>query len=110
MVTELQGIVVAWASLSPWSGRCAYSATAEISLYVDEEHRGRGIGKALTASVLEAGRSAGLHTIIARTVSENSASIHILEQWGFEHVGIMREVGMKFGRRLDVCLLQKIYR
>jgi L-amino acid N-acyltransferase YncA len=109
LVAEEAGRVIGWAGLSAWSERCAYADTAEGSLYVHPEHRGRGIGRRLTEALLEAGRRAGLHTIVARTESGNAASLHLLQSCGFRHIGVMKEVGSKFGRRLDVTLMQLIY-
>ncbi len=108
LVAEIDNKVVGWASLSAWSDRCAYSETAEISLYIEEGHRGKGIGKKLTETILREGKAAGLHTIIARVTEGNEKNIHILKTYGFFHIGIMKEVGRKFGKLLDVYLLQKI--
>ncbi len=102
--------IMGWASLSQWSDRCAYSDTAELSLYVKEEYRGRGIGKALMKEIIEAGGEGGLHSVLARIAEGNEASVRLHESAGFENVGIMREVGRKFGRLLDVHLMQLIYR
>jgi phosphinothricin acetyltransferase len=110
LVAEADKAVVGWASLSEWSGRCAYADTAEISIYIKQEFRGKRIGKRLMDAVLAKGEKVGLHTVIARITSGNGVSIHLHEYAGFEHIGIMREVGRKFGRLLDVCLMQKIYR
>jgi phosphinothricin acetyltransferase len=109
LVAEENGLVVGWASLSKWSDRCAYSNTAEISLYVKEEFQGKGIGKKLLEATMQEGQKASLHTVIARVAEGGEASIHLHKSVGFEHIGIMREVGRKFGRLLDVHLLQKIY-
>jgi len=109
LVAEQAGRIVGWASLSKWSDRCAYSDTAEISLYVKEEHRGRGIGKKLLEEIIQEGCRAGLHTVIARIVEANQASIHLHESVGFKHIGVMREVGRKFGKLFNVCLMQLIY-
>jgi len=109
LVAEDQRLVVGWASLSIWSDRCGYCDTAEISLYVQEECRSRGIGKELLEAILRKGKNAGLHTVIARIAGTNQASIHLLEASGFTHTGTMREVGRKFGRFLDVDLMQKIF-
>ena len=109
LVSELNGVVVGWASLSEWSSRCAYSDTAEISLYVKRESWRRGIGRRLLEAIIEEGERVGLHTIIARITKGNNESIHLHESVGFEHIGIMREVGRKFDKLLDVCLMQKIY-
>jgi len=110
LVAEEDGGVVGWASLSEWSPRLAYADTAEVSLYVKEEFQGRGIGKRLLESIMGEGEKAGLHTVVARITTGNKQSIHLHEQAGFERIGIMKEVGYKFGRLLDVCLMQKIYR
>jgi len=109
LVAEINGKVAGWASLSQWSDRCAYSATAEASLYIREGDRDKGTGKALLIALLDEGQKAGLHTIIARIVEGNEASIHICESLGFMHIGAMKEVGRKFGRLLDVHLMQKIF-
>ena len=109
LVAELDGFVVGWASLSEWSDRCAYAGTAELSFYVKEEFRSRGIGKRLLEDIIQEGERVGLHTVIARIATGNNQSIHLHERVGFEHIGVMREVGQKFGRLLDVCLMQKIY-
>ncbi len=109
LVAELDGVVVGWASLSEWSDRCAYSDTAEISAYVKQEFRGRGIGRRLMEAIIQEGEKVGLHTVIARITEGNKQSIHLHESLGFEHIGIMREVGKKFGRLLDMSLVQKIY-
>ena len=109
LVAQQDGLVVGWASLSMWSDRCAYSDTAEVSLYVKEDHQGKGIGRKLSEAIIQAGQNAGLHTVIARIVEGNETSIHIAESLGFRHIGIMKEVGQKFGKLLDVYLMQLIY-
>jgi L-amino acid N-acyltransferase len=108
-VAELDNDLVGWASLSKWSDRCAYSDTAEISLYIKAENRGQGIGRKLTDYILREGQKAGLHTLIVRIAEGNQASIHLAESVGFRHIGVMREVGRKFGRLLDVSLMQLIF-
>ena len=109
LVAEQDDTVVGWASLSKWSDRCAYSDTAEISVYVKEEHRGKGTGKKLMQEILDQGQKGGLHTVIARITESNEASVRLHEAFGFEHIGTMKEVGRKFGKLLDVHIMQKIY-
>jgi len=109
LVAESNGIVVGWASLSKWSDRYGYSGAAEISFYVKQEFQGKGIGRKLIEAMISEGKRVGLHTIIARIAEGNDASIHLAESFGFCHIGVMKEVGRKFGRLLDVHLMQKIY-
>jgi phosphinothricin acetyltransferase len=110
LVAEMSRVIVGWASLSKWSDRCAYSDTAEISLYVREKYQGKGIGRRLIASIIKEGEKTGLHTIIARITEGNESSLHLHRSVGFTHIGTLKEVGKKFGKRLDVHLMQKIYK
>ena len=109
IVAEKDGQVVGWAALSKWSDRQAYAETAESSFYVKAESRGQGIGRMLKEHILAEGKKAGLHSVIARVAEGNEASIHLNESCGFQHIGVMKEVGRKFGKRLDVYLMQFIY-
>ncbi len=109
LVAEHAKGIIGWASLSRWSDRCAYSDTAEVSLYVKEGCRGKGIGKALLKALIQEGEAVGLHTVVARISEGNDVSLHLFESEGFEQVGIMREVGRKFGKLLDVHMLQKVF-
>jgi phosphinothricin acetyltransferase len=103
-------IVVGWASLSPWSERPAYCNTADIAVYIKEGFRGKGIGKKLIEELLKKGTENGLHTAIAKICSENEVSLNLFKRFGFKHIGIMKEVGYKFERKLDVHLMQIIFR
>ncbi|MBX7205649.1 MAG: GNAT family N-acetyltransferase [Bacteroidia bacterium] len=109
VVALLNETVVGWASLSRWSERAAYDDTAEISVYIHRDFRGRGIGRQLMQQVLDEGRQGGLHTVISRITQGNEISIHLHTQMGFETVGVLRQVGKKFGQLLDVTLMQKMY-
>jgi len=106
IVAEDAGRVVGWASLSRWSDRCAYRETAETSFYVLQQARGRGAGKRLKEHIIAEAKRIGFHSIIARVAEGSDASLHINQSYGFEHVGVLRELGFKFGRRLDVHVFQ----
>jgi L-amino acid N-acyltransferase len=106
LVAVVDGKVVGWSSLSRWSDRKAYDNTAETSFYVKSEYRGRGIGRALKQATIAEARRLGMHTLLARVVAGNDASLYLNENCGFVQIGTMREVGLKFGRLLDVIMLQ----
>ena len=108
LVAIVDGEVVGWASLSQWSERRAYDDTAETSFYVRSTHRGRGIGRRLKEAIIEEARRLGFHTLIARIAEGSNESLHLNSSVGFVHVGTLKEVGRKFGRLLDVHIMQKM--
>jgi phosphinothricin acetyltransferase len=108
LVAVLDGKVVGWASLSEWSCRCACADTAETSFYVEAGHRGQGIGRQLKHAIIEEARRLQFHTLIARVAEGSDASLHLNDRFGFVHVGTLKEVGRKFGKLLDVHILQKM--
>ncbi len=108
IVAEIDKEIVGFASLSKYSIRCAYSDTAELSVYVKEEYQGKGIGKKLVKEIVEEGEKTGLHAIISRIVNGNKKSIYLHEIVGFKYIGTLKEVGYKFNRLLDVYLMEKI--
>jgi phosphinothricin acetyltransferase len=108
LVAEVDGAVVGWASLTEWSDRTAYADTAESSFYVHSTHRGHGIGRKLKEAIVDEARRLGYHTLIARITAGSIESLHLNESTGYVHVGTLREVGRKFGRLLDVHIMQKI--
>jgi phosphinothricin acetyltransferase len=108
LVAEVDGKVVGFAALSPWSDRTAYDDTAETALYVLAGQQRRGIGRELCAAIIAEARRLKLHTLIARITEDSAASLHLHRRAGFAEVGTMREVGRKFGRLLDVHILQLV--
>lgn len=109
LVGEINGAVIAWASLTRWSDRCAYDKTAEVSVYVEKKYRGIGVGKRLLEQLVLRAEECGIHYILSRITEGNESSIHLHELFGFEHVGVMKEVGFKFGKFLNVTLMQKVF-
>ena len=93
-------------SLSPYRPRPAYRTTVEDSIYVDEEARGQGVGRGLLTELVMLAGVHGFHAVVARIVRGHEASIRLHEACGFGPVGVEREVGRKFGRWLDVVLMQ----
>jgi L-amino acid N-acyltransferase len=108
VVAVIGGKVVGWSSLSKWSDRCAYDGTAETTFYVKSECRGMGIGRMLKSAIIGEAQRLGFHTLIARVAEGSVASLHLNREFGFVLIGTLREVGRKFGRLLDVHILQKM--
>lgn len=108
VVAEEGGEVLGFASLSAWRDRPAYSTTVEDSVYVHRDHHGAGIGTALLTELVETASAHGFHACMARIVGGHVASIALHRSCGFEVVGTEHEVGRKFGRWLDVVLMERM--
>jgi L-amino acid N-acyltransferase len=108
VVATLDDTLVGFASLSPWRSRPGYSTTVEDSVYVERTKQGLGVGHALLGELLSVARTHGFHAVIARIAAGHRPSRGLHERFGFEHVGTEREVGRKFGRWIDIDLLQLI--
>lgn len=107
VVAELDdGTIAGFASLSPYRDRPAYRTTVEDSIYVHPDHRGTGVGRALLTEIVAVARARGFHSVIGRIVGGHEASIRLHASLGFERVGVEREVGRKFGKWLDVVVMQ----
>jgi len=107
-VATVGDTVAGWGSLSPFRPRSGYRFTAEDSIYVHQDFRGRGIGVALLGLLVEAARRGRFHTVMALIDGDNAVSVRLHERFGFRHVGTFREVGFKFGRWLDVVHMQRM--
>jgi L-amino acid N-acyltransferase len=106
LAAEVDGQTVGWGCLQPYRSRPAYRFTTENSLYVHQDWRGRGIGKAILARLIEIARENGLRNIIAVIAEGHPDSEALHAHYGFEHVGRMNKVGYKFEQWLDVVLMQ----
>jgi phosphinothricin acetyltransferase len=100
--------VAGFASLSPYKERAAYSTTVENSIYVHRDFAGRGVGKQLLTHLVGVARESGFHSVIARIEASSDASRALHTACSFELVGIERQVGRKFGRWLDVAVMQRL--
>ena len=99
--------VLGWVALSPISRRPVYAGVAEVSVYVDPDAQGRGVGRALLAAVIESSERGGIWTLQAGIFPENTASLVLHERAGFRRVGIRERIGCHHGTWRDVVLLER---
>jgi L-amino acid N-acyltransferase YncA len=102
-----EGRVVGWAALAPVSSRCVYAGVAEVSVYVAADARGRGVGTALLAALVESSEAGGIWTLEAGILPENEASVRMHERCGFRVVGRRERLGRMRGEWRDVLLLER---
>jgi phosphinothricin acetyltransferase len=106
--TPEESVVVGFGSLAPYRSRPAYATTVENSIYVRRDRQGRGYGRAILEELLRLATRHGFHAVMARIVDGHEVSIALHRSCGFEIVGVEREVGRKFGRWLDVVLMERL--
>jgi L-amino acid N-acyltransferase YncA len=107
LVARDDGQVLGWAALAPVSDRCAYAGVAEASVYVAPGAQGRGIGRALLATVVASAERGGIWTVQAGIFPENQASVRLHQACGFRVVGVRERLGRLHGRWRDVLLLER---
>lgn len=100
------GEVLGYASFGDWRPFDGYRHSVEHSLYVRADQRGLGLGPVLLTALIERARACDKHVMVAAIESGNSASIHLHQRLGFISTGQMPQVGCKFGRWLDLTLMQ----
>jgi L-amino acid N-acyltransferase len=111
LVAEGTGVVVGFCSYDSFRGEGrwpGYRYTVEHTIHIDRAQWGAGAGKALMAALIEKAKSSGLHVMVGAIDSANTASLLFHQRLGFSTVGVMPQVGRKFGRWLDLTLVQLI--
>jgi len=106
-VAEQDGRPIGWACSGTFKERAAYDSSVETSVYLTPGVTGRGIGRRLYETLLEALRGADVHRAYGGIAQPNDASVRLHEAVGFAHIGTYREVGRKFGRFWDVALYER---
>ena len=109
LVAESAGRVLGYAYASPWKGRCAYRYSVEVSVYLDEAHRGRGLGSRLYARLFPLLRRQGFHAVIGGIALPNRGSVALHEKFGLRKVAHFEQVGYKLGRWVDVGYWQRVF-
>lgn len=106
LVAEKDGEVAGYAAYGEWRAFEGFRHTVEHSVYVHKDHRGSGIGRILMADLVERAKAGGIHVMVGCIEVENKASIRLHEALGFRHVGTFTQVGVKFGRWLDLACME----
>ena len=102
VVGTVDGIVAGYASLSPYRTKDAFKSTVELSIYIHEDYRGKGVASKLMAYILDHARATNtLHTVVSVITAGNAASTALHERFGFTYCGLTPQVGFKHGKYQD---------
>jgi phosphinothricin acetyltransferase len=107
LVAEADYSILGWAALSPYSRREVYSGVAEVSVYVAESARGRGVGVALLSALVRTSEQQGFWTLQAGIFPENEVSIQLHRRCGFRVIGTRERIGQMNGCWRDVVLMER---
>ena len=107
VVMQEDGKVIGWAALTPVSSRCVYAGVAEVSVYVDPAHSGKGVGLTLLNELVRQSETEGIWTLQAGIFPENTASLRIHEKAGFRILGTREKIGKQNGIWRDTALLER---
>ena len=102
LVMQEGGEVIGYACAALWKPRSAYRFTREVSIYLRPGATGQSYGKQLYSRLLDELRQMPVHMLVAAIALPNPASIKLHESLGFVQAGVLQEMGLKFGERLDV--------
>ena len=107
-VYVLDGAVVGWVALSPVSSRCVYAGVAELSIYVADGARGKGIGTVLINAAIEASEKNGIWTLQSGIIQDNIASVGLHEKCGFREVGYREKIAKdRLGAWRNTILMER---
>jgi phosphinothricin acetyltransferase len=106
LIADIEGVIAGYASYGDWRPFDGFRQSVEHSVYVEKDFYGRGIGKALMAALIERARVADIHVMVAAIEAGNTGSIALHKSLGFRLVGTHHEVGKKFGRWLDLTMME----
>lgn len=109
VVIEKNGEIVGWASLNPYSSRCAYAGVAELSIYIKRDDRGQGIGSILLNAIEQTAVNNDFNKIVLFTLPFNQMGQGLYRKNGYREVGIFKNQGKLEGRYVDVMIMEKLF-
>ncbi|KUJ50920.1 GNAT family N-acetyltransferase [Chryseobacterium sp. JAH] len=99
--------VVGWAALSAVSDRCVYGGVAELSIYIANDHKGKGIGKALMSKLIEQSEAHGIWTLQSGMFPENEATVALHKSLGFRIIGYREKIGKLRDTWRDTIIMER---
>lgn len=108
IVIENNDEIVGWASLNPYSNRCAYAGVADLSIYIRRDYRGKGVGSLLLKEIEVTAKKNDFNKIVLFTFPFNNLGQGLYRKNGYREVGVFKNQGKLDGRFVDVMIMEKI--
>lgn len=107
LVHEIEGRIAAWVSFESFYGRPAYDHTAEISIYIDAEYRGQGLGRKLVQEAMDMTSELNIKTLLGYIFAHNESSIRLFQSFGFEEWGRLTNIAEMDGKEYSLSIFGK---
>ncbi|MBB4807139.1 phosphinothricin acetyltransferase [Chryseobacterium defluvii] len=107
LVAIIDGVVVGWAALSAVSDRCVYGGVAEVSIYISNDHKGKGIGRTLMSKLVEESEANGIWTLQSGMFPENEATVALHKSAGFRVIGYREKIGKLGNIWRDTIIMER---
>ncbi|HFR4158467.1 TPA: arsinothricin resistance N-acetyltransferase ArsN1 family A [Bacillus cereus] len=108
IVMEENSHIVGWASINPYSHRCAYRGVGELSIYIKREYRGKGLGQKLLLALEKTGQQNEFYKFVLFTFSFNNLGQGLYRKMGYREVGVFKKQGIMDGEHVDVMIMEKL--
>lgn len=108
VMEDNEKVIRGWASINSFNSRCCYSGVGDISIYIDREMRGRGLGKVLLRGLLETAKEQGFHKLVLSTFEYNEAGKRLYKSLGFREVGTFINQGILDGKFINITIMEKL--
>jgi L-amino acid N-acyltransferase YncA len=102
------GVILGWASINMFNSRCCYSGVGDLSIYIDRNNRGKGLGKMLLKALIEKAREKEFHKLILSTFEFNEAGKGLYKSLGFREVGTYVNQGILDGKFINITIMEKL--
>lgn len=109
IIVEKDDEIIGWASLNPYSNRCAYAGVADLSIYIKREYRGKGVGSLLLKKIEQTAIKNNFNKIVLFTFPFNKLGQGLYRKNGFREVGVFKNQGKLDGRYVDVMIMEKVF-
>jgi phosphinothricin acetyltransferase len=108
VMEDTEGIVIGWASINIFNSRCCYSGVGDISIYINRNMRGRGLGKVLLNSLFDIARRQDFHKLVLSTFEFNDVGKRLYKKLGFREVGTYENQGILDGKFVNITIMEKL--
>lgn len=108
VIEDNKGVVIGWASINVFNSRCCYNGVGDLSIYIDRNMRGKGLGKILLNSLFDIAKAQDFHKLVLSTFEFNNLGKRLYKNLGFREVGTYENQGILDGKFVNITIMEKL--